>query len=276
VLELSYLNSFFETGLKSPLDEAILLHEHVDVARWKKIDEVPFDFERRRVSVLLADSAVRTLVVKGAPEDLLALSTHYETSCAPFVRIWDRAARDTAERQLKAIGNQGLRVLGIAVKQVGDDVDHAQVGDESELVFAGFAAFLDPPKASAAQALAALTASGIAVKIVTGDNELVTQHVCGELGIPVIGILSGTEVAQLNDHALRARVETVNVFCRMNPAQKNRIILAWSSRWLSWRRDQRRAGIAFGRREPVRQYRGGCGERSCRHHSAQTRSACAA
>jgi P-type Mg2+ transporter len=230
VLELAYLNSSFETGLKSPLDEAILAHDHLDVRRWKKIDEAPFDFERRRVSVLVDDGATRVLVVKGAPEDILRLSTHYEAKDAGTVRAWDTAARDAAQRQLETLGTQGLRVLGIAFKQVGKDHDHAGVSDETELVLAGFAAFLDPPKASAAKALATLVASGVAVKIVTGDNEPVTQHICTKLGVPVTGVLSGDEIAQLNDHALRARVDAVNLFCRVNPAQKNRIILALKAR----------------------------------------------
>jgi len=230
VLELTYLNSFFETGLKSPLDEAILAHDHLDVSQWKKIDEAPFDFERRRVSVLVDDGVTRMLVVKGAPEDVLRLSTNYEENETRTVRTWDAAARDAAQRQLEALGGQGLRVLGIAFKRVGQEHDHAGISDETELVFAGFAAFLDPPKASAAKALAALGASGVAVKIVTGDNELVTQHVCANLGLEVTGVLSGAEIAQMNDHALQARAETVNLFCRVNPAQKNRIILALKAR----------------------------------------------
>ena len=139
-------------------------------------------------------------------------------------------ARDTAQQQLEALSAQGLRVLGIAFRQVAEDHGHAVVSDETQLVFAGFAAFLDPPKVSAAKALAALVASGIAVKIVTGDNELVTQHVCAKLGIAVTGVLTGAEIAQLDDHALEARVDGVNLFCRVNPAQKNRIILALKAR----------------------------------------------
>ncbi len=230
VLELAYLNSSFETGLKSPLDEAILAHGHLDMSKWKKIDEAPFDFERRRVSVLVDDGATRVLVVKGAPEDVLRLSTHYEAGDAGAGRTWEAAAREKAQQQLESLGKQGLRVLGIASKQVGKHHDHAGVSDEAELVFAGFAAFLDPPKASAAKALAALVASGVGVKIVTGDNELVTQHICATLGVPVTGVLSGDEIAQLGDHALQARVDAVNLFCRVNPAQKNRIILALKSR----------------------------------------------
>jgi Mg2+-importing ATPase len=230
VLELAYLNSRFETGLKSPLDEAILGHDHIDVARWKKIDEAPFDFERRRVSVLVDDGSRRLLVVKGAPEDILRLSTHYERAGTASAVVWDAAARKHAQRELEALSRAGLRVLGIASKEVARDHDRAAVSDETELVFAGFAAFFDPPKVSAARTLEALVADGVAVKILTGDNELVTQHICAKLGVPVSGVLTGTEIAALDDHALRARVQRANLFCRVNPAQKNRIILALKAR----------------------------------------------
>ena len=230
VLELASVNSRFETGLKSPLDEAILAHANADVGRWRKIDEVPFDFERRRVSVLVDDGEARMLVVKGAPEDVLALSTHYQAGTAGNAPAWDADARDEARRQLDLLGSQGLRTLGIAYRNVERDREHAGVGDETGLVFAGFAAFLDPPKAGAAKAIAALIADGVAVKILTGDSELVTEHVCRQIGLRVEGVLTGTEVSKLGDPALQARVDGVNLFCRVNPAQKNRILLALKAR----------------------------------------------
>jgi Mg2+-importing ATPase len=229
VLELAYLNSYFESGLKSPLDDAILKHSEIDVTLWTKIDEVPFDFERRRVSVLLERAAARRLVVKGAPEDIVRLCTHYQDSADATVAL-DDAARTRINALFDSLGREGFRVLGIAWRDVAIDHPHAVVSDESELVFAGFAAFLDPPKASAGEALKAMAASGVAVKIVTGDNELVTRHVCTQLGVAIDGVLTGTEVTAMNDDALRARVEGVNLFCRVNPAQKNRIILALKAR----------------------------------------------
>ena len=229
VLMLAYLNSYFESGLKSPLDDAILAHEEIDVSAWRKIDEVPFDFERRRVSVLVQCSEGRRLVVKGAPEDVLRLCTQYQDSEGASVAL-DASARERIDALFDSLGQEGFRALGIAWRDVALDQAHAVVSDESELVFAGFAAFLDPPKASAGQALNAMAASGVAVKIVTGDNERVTRHVCTELGVPIDGVLTGTEVAAMNDDALRARVESVNLFCRVNPAQKNRIILALKAR----------------------------------------------
>lgn len=230
VLELAYLNSFFETGIKSPLDEAILDHENIDTRPWKKIDEVPFDFERRRVSVLLDNGETRWLVVKGAPDEIVALCTHYEEDGEKLQRTIDSTVRDRIRLQYHALESEGYRALGIAWRPVPLDHPHAVVSDETELVFAGFAGFLDPPKASAGVALAALKSSGVSVKIVTGDSERVTQHVCSELNIPITGVLTGREIDEMGDSALRIKVETVNLFCRVNPSQKNRVILALKTR----------------------------------------------
>ena len=228
VLELAYLNSHFETGLRSPLDEAILEGKRVDAAPWRKVDEVPFDFERRRVSVLIERERDRQLVVKGAPEDILRLCTQFEDgdSALPM----DEAARQRVTALFEQLSSEGFRVLGIAWRAVPADHPHAVVTDETELVFAGFAAFLDPPKQSAARAIALLAQHGVAVKIVTGDNELVTRHVCAQLGFPVAGLLCGPEIHQLDEPALQASVERANVFCRVTPAQKARILLALKAR----------------------------------------------
>ena len=230
VLELAYFNSFFETGLKSPLDDAILEHREIDVSGWRKIDEVQFDFERRRISVLLDNGSIRLLVVKGAPEDILRLSVSYELDQTSASRPLDDAARASINAQFEALSKEGFRVLGIASRQVGKDQPHCAVSDEADLVFVGFAAFLDPPKESAKAALAGLAADRVAVKIITGDNELVTQHIFVQLGVPVTGVLTGAEIQQMDDLALAARVEQVNLFCRVAPAQKNRIILALKRR----------------------------------------------
>jgi Mg2+-importing ATPase len=230
VLELAYLNSFFETGLKSPLDEAILDHKHIDTGGWKKIDEVPFDFERRRVSVLLDNGSTRLLVVKGAPDDIVGLCAACEDGGAECRRPTDEAVVKRLHAQYHGLEREGFRVLGIAWREVPRDHPHAVVSDETELVLAGFAAFLDPPKAGAGAALAALSASGVAIKIVSGDSDLVTQHICAELKIPVTGVLTGREIAQMDDTALRASVEAANLFCRVNPAQKERVILALKAR----------------------------------------------
>jgi P-type Mg2+ transporter len=230
VLELAYLNSFFETGLKSPLDDAILEHKEVDVTGWRKIDEVPFDFERRRVSVLVDNGQRRMLVVKGAPEDILRLCTSSEGSNETDLLPLDDTATASLRALFDSLGREGFRVLGIAWRQVEPDHPHAVINDEVKLVFSGFAAFLDPPKESAKKALTDLAASGITVKIVTGDNELVTQHICGQLGLPITGILTGADIGSMDDQALVGQVERVNLFCRVTPAQKNRIILALKKR----------------------------------------------
>ena len=230
VIELAYLNSFFETGLKSPLDEAILEHERLDASRWRKIDEVPFDFERRRVSVLLDDGERHLLVVKGAPEDIIALSSQCEDGGpGALVQLGPqvRARVQTVENEL---GDAGFRALGIAWRELPRDQQHCQVADEQGLIFCGFAGFLDPPKDGAGETLAALARNGVAVKIVTGDSERVTQHLCTQLSIPIQGVLTGEQVAHMDEPALRAAVERPNLFCRVTPVQKNRIILALRAR----------------------------------------------
>ncbi len=229
VLELAYYNSFFETGLKSPLDEAILAHEQIDTKNWEKLDEVPFDFERRRVSVLIDNGETRWLIVKGAPDEIIALCNRYETDNTKQLVLAEPGL--TAIRaQQHALETEGFRVLGIAWKPLSIKHSHAEICDEAELIFAGFAAFQDPPKASAALALEALKKTGVTIKIVTGDSELVTQHVCAQLHIPVKGILTGKEITQMDDYALFSQLETTNLFCRVNPAQKERIIQAFRTK----------------------------------------------
>ena len=231
VFLLAYLNSYFETGLRSPLDDAILRHDGaLDIERWHKVDEVPFDFERRRVSVLVDDGRSRLLIVKGAFEDILRLCTKYEPEGQDSLQSLDPRMRAHLRQNFDDFSRKGLRVLGIAWRSVPPDHVHAVVNDETELVFAGFAVFLDPPKASAAKAVQDLRASGVTLKVVTGDNELVTQHLCAQLGLSVEGVLTGADIARLDDPALRAQVERTTLFCRVNPVQKNRIILALKAR----------------------------------------------
>ena len=226
VLTLAFLNSFFETGLKSPLDDAILEHTEIDVSHWHKIDEVPFDFERRRVSVLVDNGNERRLVVKGSPEDVLRLSMHYALGETQNIRPLDEQSLARIQALHDSLGRDGFKVLGIAWRTVASDHPHAVVNDESELIFAGFAAFLDPPKESAASALKALARSGVDVKILTGDSELVTRHVCNALNVAVKGVMTGSEIQHMDDPALAVRINEANLFCRVTPAQKSRIILS--------------------------------------------------
>ena len=224
VFTLAWLNSHFETGLKSPLDDAILAKSSVDAAPWTKIDEVPFDFERRRVSVLVARDGVRTLIVKGAPEDIIRLSTAVATPTGPQP-ITDTIRADIAA-QFDALSAQGFRLLGIASRITPADHDKAVLADETELVLAGFTVFRDPPKASAKAALIALADAGIAVKVLTGDNELVARHLCDELGFDPGTVLTGAQIAAMSDEALIGTLPGARLFCRVTPPQKMRVIMA--------------------------------------------------
>jgi Mg2+-importing ATPase len=225
VLRLAYLNSAFESGIKSPLDDAILAYRQPDIAAWHKVDEVPFDFERRRVSVLVDSGTARLLVVKGAPEDIIRLSAQY-VDAAGTRRPLDQTTRSSLIEQFELLGEEGYRVLGVASRTVDRQHDSAVVSDEAALTFAGFAVFVDPPKADAAVAIQALAQAGVEVKILTGDNERITRHICKALGVPVKGVLTGGELSEIGQEALRARLTTVNIFCRVTPQQKERILLA--------------------------------------------------
>jgi Mg2+-importing ATPase len=221
----AYVNSRFETGMKSPLDEAILAARSFDMADCKKLDEVPFDFGRRRVSVLIEQRGERRLIVKGAPEDLLRLSAQYAGADGKTMPL-DPETRRAFEATLVGLGEQGFRALGIASRAVDNNHTSAAITDECDLVFAGFAVFLDPPKASAGTTIKAMAAAGIAVKVLTGDNELVTRHVFAEIGVAVTGVLTGDALSHLSEEALIGQLSRVNLFCRVNPQQKLRILLA--------------------------------------------------
>jgi P-type Mg2+ transporter len=228
VVEAAYLNSFFESGIHTPLEAAILAHGGVDAAGWRKIDEIPFDFERRRLSVLVARGSEHRLIVKGAPDDVLQHCDRYDD--AGTARPWSPEVRAQAALVLHRLESEGFRVLGLASKQVAPTLENADLHDENELVFAGYAAFLDPPKDDAAAAIADLLTKGVQVKVVTGDSELVTQHVCRALGMRVKGVLLGREIEALDDRALARRVGRANLFCRVNPIQKDRVIRALRAR----------------------------------------------
>jgi len=228
VLELAWVNSHFESGLRSPLDDAILAAPGVEGGGWRKLDELPFGFERRRVSVLAEKDGRRVLVVKGAPENVLAAcaSLQRDDEVVPL----DTAARTSAMARFDAFSRDGLRVLAVASRAMPPDCAHVVAGDERDLVFVGFVAFLDPPKAGVAEALARLRALHVQVKVVTGDNEGVTRHVCAQVGLPVRHLLTGAQVEHLDDPALAAQALRTDAFCRVSPAQKCRILRALRSR----------------------------------------------
>jgi Mg2+-importing ATPase len=218
----SFLNSNFQTGLKSPLDEAILKHKEIDVSEYKKIDEVPFDFIRKRVSVVVEQEGQRFFIAKGAPEEILKVCSYYEID--RVIADLNDETREKIEQKYKDYSRDGLRVLGIAYNRLKEDKAVYSINDEKDMIFLGFVAFLDPPKETAKQSLQLLSKAGIELKIVTGDNELVTRKICEELGFEIKGVALGTDIANKTDEALMVAVEEANVFCRVNPVQKDRII----------------------------------------------------
>jgi P-type Mg2+ transporter len=230
VLLLGYLNSTYQTGIKSPLDEAILLHGTVDVSAYSKVGEIPFDFERRCLSVVVRHENDTLLIIKGAPESVLKNCSAYESNGGhkPLDGVNDEA-RTTYENRYRDLSAQGYRVLAVAYRSLPQQ-DVYRKTNEQDLILCGFLTFADPPKADVAQVLQALKGDGVQVKIVTGDNELVTRHVCEQVGLESKRIVLGSELEQMTDPALAQIVEEVNIFARVSPAQKNRIILALKSR----------------------------------------------
>jgi P-type Mg2+ transporter len=238
---LAYLNSFHETGISNPvdkaiklkaksnpLDEAILSHDHPDVSAYSKVDEMPFDFERRRQSVVLDEkNASHLLITKGAPESVLPACSSYEAN--GHAQELDVEMRARCEALYQDLSGKGFRTLAVAYAHVQPKVAYA-VTDERDLVLAGFLTFADPPLMSAASAIRALRRDGVKVKILTGDSELVARHVCAEVELNVSAILLGNELDRMTDTALAHVSEQVDVFARVTPAQKNRIILALKSR----------------------------------------------
>jgi Mg2+-importing ATPase len=222
VLLYSFLNSHFQTGLKSPLDEAILKHEEIDISAYQKIDEVPFDFVRRRVSVVAEKERQRFFIAKGAPEEIFKVCSYYELE--GIISDITEPDRKKIEQKYFDLSAEGLRVLGVASKKLKEEKAIYTINDECDMTFLGFVAFLDPPKETAKESLQLLNKAGVELKILTGDNELVTRKVCSELGFDVKGIALGNEISKMSDEALSAIVEEVNVFARVTPAQKDRII----------------------------------------------------
>lgn len=214
VLLHAYLNSYHETGISNPMDEAVRKFKHLDVSKYKKIDEIPFDFLRRRMSVVVEKGKERTLICKGASEEIFS-------SC----RL-NAATKTTAKNVYYELSQQGFRVLAIATKTVDRKKKIYEPEDEKEMNLIGFIAFLDPPKAYVREAVQEFAKAGVSIKILTGDNELVTQKICSELQIPVKGVLLGHKIDGLTDDALRVAVEKNTIFARFSPEQKNRVILA--------------------------------------------------
>jgi len=227
VLLHSYLNSYYQTGLKSPLDEAILKHEDIqdiNLKDYNKIDEVPFDFVRKRVSVVVEHGGQRFLMAKGAPEEIIKVCSQYELSDKTFDLT--RKLQQKIEQKYYELSSKGFRVLGVSYKKFEGEKPSYSVNDESDMIFSGFVAFIDPPKETARESLKLLRNVGIELKIITGDNELVTRNTCEHLGFEIKSIVFGDVIDQMQDDALSRIVEQANIFVRVTPVQKNRIITA--------------------------------------------------
>ena len=236
VLQYGYLNSYHHTGLKNLLDEAILDHEELEERlkakdKYRKIDEIPFDFVRRRMSVVVEDeTGLNTLICKGAVEEVLGLCTRVEVKG----EVIEVLPEHDAKRRLLAddLNSQGFRVIALAYKQMPgatDDPVYA-VKDESDLILLGFLAFLDPPKDSATEALQRLHNLSVDVKILTGDNEIITTYICKEVGMPVEHLLLGSQIEGMSETALAEAASVTSVFARLAPAHKEHIIRALQSK----------------------------------------------
>ena len=228
VLRDAYLLSHFQTGLKNVLDRAVLkykeLHKELSIDQYKMIDEIPFDFSRRMMSVaVVGPDGERQLLTKGAPEAVFARCTHFESE-GEIIPMEPILAGDLVQ-QVNELSEDGFRVLAVATKKLGSQTTFTKA-DECDLVLTGYLAFLDPPKDTASKAIEALRQHGVTVKVLTGDNDLVTRKVCSEVGIHAEKILLGSQVEPMSDADLAEAVETMDVFARLSPAHKKRIVQA--------------------------------------------------
>jgi len=228
VLEYAYLNSHYQTGLKNLLDVAVL--EHAELQRemalasaYRKVDEIPFDFQRRRMSVVVSEREDHhELICKGAVEEIVSVCTHarHNGQVVPFTKELLQEIYETTS----SLNAEGLRVVAVAAKDLPPTKEVYGVADESDLVLIGYIAFLDPPKESTKPALDALREHGITVKILTGDNELVTAKICRQVGLAVDGMLLGNDVEKMSDAELAAAFDTTTVFAKLSPTHKERIV----------------------------------------------------
>ena len=240
VFLLAFLNSLHETGITNPVDEAIkerhrsnpldtavLKHDRPDIHDYQKLDEIPFDFERRRVSIVVKHEDERLLITKGAPESVLSACASYEVNNEQHAL--DEVSHSRIETTYRDLCAKGYRVLAVAYTHV-QPKDVYTAADETKLALAGFLTFSDPPLATAKSTLDSLRRDGIQVKILTGDNELVTQHICSQVGLDSGRILLGEELEKISDPALAHIDEQTSIFARVSPSQKNRILLALKHR----------------------------------------------
>ncbi len=221
VLRCAYLNATLQTGLDNPLDEAIAALPAPDTRGAVKIDEIPYDFIRKRLSVVVAEGEQITMITKGALENILEVCTHIRDHDQPL----DRQQAASIRERSSGWSGQGFRVLGVAMREFPQQQVFTRK-DETGMTFTGFLLFFDPPKPEVKQTILDLAASGIELKIITGDNKQVALHTAETIGLTISGVLTGSELNKLGDEALWQQVETVNMFVEVDPNQKERIILA--------------------------------------------------
>jgi len=277
VLHYGYLNSYHHTGLKNLLDEAVLDHEELEERlkakdKYRKIDEIPFDFVRRRMSVVVEDDAgMHTLICKGAVDEVLSQCTRVDVKgqVSPV-----EVEHDTKRRQIADdLNGQGFRVIAVAYKEMpgaSDDPVYS-VKDESDLILLGFLAFLDPPKDTASEALKRLHGLNVQVKVLTGDNEIITAHICKEVGMAVEHLLLGSQIEAMSDPQLATAANATSVFARLAPAQKAHHSSAAEPgpcAGVPGRRNQRRPGLEGCRCGHFGGQRRGHREGIIRHHPA--------
>jgi P-type Mg2+ transporter len=241
VMLMAYLTSLFGTEISNPfkkavlkkasinpLDMAILKHDHPNVQKYSKIDEIPFDFERRRSSVVVDRNEIHLLITKGAPEYVMKVCSTYDND-GKFLVLNDEI-RKQCDSMFSSLSQQGYRVLAVAYRKVKNTQTSYHAHDEKEMVFAGFLAFNDPPLNGISTVIKELHQQGVKVKIITGDNDLVAAHVCKQVGLDVSRIVLGEELDHISDSALGKIAEETDVFARISPVQKQRIIIALKTR----------------------------------------------
>ncbi|MGL5577351.1 MAG: magnesium-translocating P-type ATPase, partial [Sarcina sp.] len=226
VLKYAYINSVSQNGLQNVIDFAIMdaaKEKSIDNMihnKFEKIDELAFDFNRRRMSVLINENEISKVITKGAFEEMLSISKYVEMN-GELLEINDKITYDL-KKKIEKLNLEGMRVIAVAKKQLSKNT--LSFEDESEMTLVGFLGFLDPPKETTKEALDALDYYGVHVKILTGDNELVTKKVCEQVGFKITGILLGADVAQMTDAELASEALRANVFAKLNPLQKARIV----------------------------------------------------
>jgi Mg2+-importing ATPase len=223
VLLYTYLSSIFHTSRKSPLDEAIQIHGKIDISLYKKVDEIPFDFERKRDSIVLDYNGERYIVSKGAPESIFSVSTFINDD--DEISEFNKDNYNSAKEEYDKLSRDGFRVLAIAIKKIKlEERVKYKNQEEKSMTFIGFAAFLDPPKKSASSALEELRELSVELKIITGDSEILTERICKDLNIEIKGMMIGSELDQFSDEELILKMDSINIFARVSPEQKERIV----------------------------------------------------